>query len=251
MVKLFTTPPVPYPYVLININRPVFSFLRYAEEVLIDSGIEIFRDPNVKDYPRDHERRLIKIYPKVREKVGNKPVYVTVPDYCDDYHPRGLWLSEEYTNIERTVDSVLKYTEKYDWIPWLIPVQGWYKNPESVLRSIKLYREYGIIREYGYFAVGNLCVEPDVRVICRTVSIVRRELPDKKIHVFGLKLAALRKVYRLIDSFDSLAWTRPVSKDLRANWSCKNKEERVRFFSEWLRRYYLIVSNEALDVYLR
>jgi len=250
MVKLFTTPPEPYPYVLINVRRPSFAYLKYAEEVLIDSGVEIFRDPLVKDYPKGWERRVVKTYLKARAIVGRKPVYVTVPDYPDDYHPRSLWLSEELTNIERTVENVLRYTEKYSWIPWLIPVQGWHKKPESVLRSIRLYREYGIIDEFDYFAVGNLCVEPDVAIIYKTVDIVRRELPGKRIHVFGLKLAALRKVHRLIDSFDSTAWTRPVSRKLGANWSCKNKEERVRFFREWLRRYYSIVGSGTLDAYL-
>jgi hypothetical protein len=228
--------------------------LRHAEEVIIDSGVEIFRDPSVKEYPKDHEVRLLRVYMKVKQINQQARIWVTVPDYPDDYHPRSLWLSDEVTNIERTVENVLKYTEQYKSIPWLIPIQGWYRNPKSVLRSIALYREHGILEKYDYYAVGNLCVENDVEVTYRTLRIIREALPDKKVHVFGLHLAALRKVYWFIDSFDSMAWTRPVDSSLNANYSCKTTEERVRFFERWLEKYKRIVDsvvgNHRLDNYL-
>jgi queuine/archaeosine tRNA-ribosyltransferase len=226
--------------------NPSFSFLRYAEEVIIDSGVEIFRNPDVKDYPKDHLSRVIDVYLKVRSVVYPKPIYVVCPDYCDDYHPKSLWISESYTNIERTVENVLKYTERYKWVTWLPVIQGWNKKPDSVLRCIKLYREYGIIDKFDYFAIGNLCVEPDVDIIYRTVKFVRGELSDKKLHVFGLKLNALKKVFSLIDSFDSMAWTRPVDSSLNANYSCKTQEERVRFFERWLQKYSKIVAQQSL-----
>jgi glycosyltransferase involved in cell wall biosynthesis len=250
VVKLFTNPPRPYPYVLINVMRPKFSPLRHAEEAIIDSGVEIFRDPSIRDYPGDHASRLIRVYIKARSIMRNKPIYVTCPDYPDDYHPGSLWISNDYTNIERTVDNVLKYTEKYRNIPWLIPIQGWNKRPESVLRCIKLYKEHGIIDKFDYFAVGNLCVEPDVKVIYETIRLVRGELPDKRVHVFGLKLSALRMVFHMIDSFDTMAWTRPVDSSLRVNHSCKTKEERIRFFERWLEKYGAIIRTETLDAFI-
>jgi len=247
---MFTTPPRPYPYVLINVMHPKFSPLRYAEEVIIDSGVEIFRDLNIRDYPRSHIFRLLRVYAKTKQIVRDKKVWVTVPDYPDDYHPRNLWLSEEYTNIERTVENVLKYTEQYKSIPWLIPIQGWNKNPKSVLRSISLYKEHGILDKYDYYAVGNLCVENDVDIMFKTLKLVREALPDKKIHVFGLRLNALKKVYWLIDSFDTTAWTRPVDKTLKANYSCKTREERIRFFERWLEKYNSIARSVPIDVYI-
>jgi hypothetical protein len=246
MVKLFTTPPKPYPYILINVLHPQYSFLKYAEEVIIDSGVEIFRNPAVKDYPKDHIKKLIEVYLKVRRIVHPKPIYVTCPDYCDDYNPRSLWLSEEVTNIERTVANVLKYTKEYEWIPWLPVIQGWNKQPESVLKCIELYRKHSILDRFNYFAIGNLCVEPDPRIIYKTISLVRKELPDKRLHVFGLKLNALKKVFSLIDSCDTMAWTRPVNSSLKANWSCKTKEERKRFFEKWLARFNSIIAQHTL-----
>jgi hypothetical protein len=244
-LKLFTNPPKPYPYILINVLHPNFTFLKFAEEVIIDSGIEIFRDPNVKDYPKDHINKLLKVYFKVKSIVKNKPIHVVCPDYCDDYHPKALWLNGK-TNIERTVENVLKYTERYDFIPWMPVIQGWNKQPESILRCIKLYREYGIIDKFDYFAIGNLCVEPVVNIIYKTISLARKELPNKKLHVFGLKLNAIRKVFSLIDSCDSMAWTRPVDKSLNANYSCKTTEERIKFFERWINKVNKIVSQKTL-----
>jgi hypothetical protein len=246
LLKLFTNPPRPYPYILINVLKPKFSFLKYAEEVIIDSGIEIFRNPNIKDYPKDHISRLIKVYLKVRSIVHPKPIHVTCPDYCDDYHPKALWISEDYTNIERTIENVLKYTERFDWIPWLPVIQGWNKNPDSVLRCIKLYRQHGLLDKFNYFAVGNLCVEPDVTVICKTIRLVRKALPNHKLHVFGLKLNAIKKTFGLIDSCDTMAWTRPVDSKLNANYSCKSQQERVSFFNRWLEKFNKVVAQKTL-----
>jgi hypothetical protein len=59
---------------------------------------------------------------------------------------------------------------------------------------------------------------------------------DKKIHVFGLKLHSLKYVQNLIDSFDTMAWTRPINKKLGC-WSCKTKEERSKFFEAWFETF--------------
>jgi len=254
LVHVFTLPPSTcvHPYVLINANHPEqgLSYIRkYANkvrEVIIDSGIEIFRDPNVKDYPRGHIWKIVKLHNYIRRLLPNAEVYATVPDYCDDYHPGSLWLSETVTNIERTVNNIVKYTSKLSYVNWLIPIQGWNKQPESVLRSIRMLETCGIIDKYGYFAVGNLCVEPNINIIYQTIRLIRKHLPNKRIHVFGLKLNALKKVKAFIDSFDSTAWTRPVNSRLNANWSCKNKYERELFFHTWMKRVNEILAQKSL-----
>ncbi|MCD6411524.1 MAG: hypothetical protein J7L20_03755 [Thermoplasmata archaeon] len=233
IIKFFTLPPyrISWPYVLIN-ARNYEGGLRYIRKhknavkaVIIDSGIEIFRNPRIKDYPKDWVYRLLMIYKMVKKEVPHAEVRLTCPDYCDDYHPKSLWLSEEITNIERTVENVRKYYFKYDWVNWLIVVQGHYKKPESVKRCLDLYEELGVLEKHDYFAIGNLCVERSDRIVLKTARIVRRRLrKDKKIHVFGMKLGCVRKLQGLINSFDTMAWTRPVSKKkLGVCWSCKNE----------------------------
>ena len=250
-VLFYTLPPsnVNWSYVLINANNPVLGYIRRhghaIKSVIIDSGIEIFRNPATKDYPKGHIYEIIKLYNRVRRILPNAEVYATVPDYCDDYHPGNLWISREITNIERTFQNVVEYTEKFDYVNWLIPIQGWNKQPKSIERCIKLYQGYGILSEFNYFAIGNLCVEPDIKIIYATCHFARKLLPKKKLHVFGLRLRALKLVKSFIDSFDSMAWTRPVSSSL-GNWSCKNLEERKRFFYAWVNRMNEILSQKTL-----
>ncbi|RLI17110.1 hypothetical protein DRO54_11995, partial [Candidatus Bathyarchaeota archaeon] len=86
---------------------------------------------------------------------------------------------------------------------------------------------------------------PDIMIIYDTYRLARKLLPDKKLHVFGLKVRALKLVKGIIDSFDITAWTRPVNSKL-GNWSCKNSEERRRFFKAWISRLNEILSQKTL-----
>jgi len=252
MIRFYTLPPsdVDWPYILINANNPALGYIRKhrkaIKSVIVDSGIEIFRNPEVKDYPKGHIYKIVKLHNYLRRILPNTEIYATIPDYPDDYNPRNLWLSDYETNIERTVQNVIKCTLEFDYVNWLIPIQGWNKQPKSVQECVKLYETYDwILKRYHYFAVGNLCVEPDAKIIYETVKIARELLPDKKLHVFGLKLRALELVKGFIDSFDSTAWTRPVNSKL-GNWSCKNSEERKRFFYAWINRLNEILSQKLL-----
>ena len=254
----FTAPPIPYPYILVNAHNPSAGFhsLRISRKqvrmVILDSGIEIFRDPHVKDYPSNWPARLLKLYGKIKSIAPQAIIYAVAPDYCDDYHPGSLWLSPEQTNIERTVQNAIFYTEKFPHINWILSIQGWYQDPQSPLRCIKLYKEYGLLKDFEYFAIGNLCTELNSVLIKKTINNVAKQLPNKRIHIFGLKLRALPFVQAMIFSFDSFAWTKPVSKrKLQVNWSCKTSEERIRFFKAWLERVNEIKSQCSLLEFVR
>ena len=237
--KFYTLPPIDgWPYVLINVNRPNLSYVRRnwkdVKSVIIDSGVEIFRNPRVKDYPPSWWDRLISIYYEVRPWV--REVWVTVPDYPDDYHPRNLWIGDK-TNIERTIENIIHALDHYPEVNWLIPIQGWNSDPRSLSLSVEYLEALGVIGERNYFAIANLCVESQSDIIVKSVGIVRSLLPSKRLHVFGIKLNALRKVCHLIDSFDSFAWTRPVK---APGHSAKNLVERRQYFYDWLNRFQSI-----------
>lgn len=255
VVEFFTFPPIPYPYILTNIFNPrikmIKKFKNEVKKIIIDAGIEIFRNPNTKDYPPNHIQNVVRIYKQFVNEFPNTIIYAVAPDYCDDYHPKGLWLNEK-TNIERTVENVIQCS-KYTDVNWIIPIQGWNRQPESVLKCIEYYRENGIIDKYDYFAVANLCVERKSKIIYDTVRIVRSQLQtNKRLHVFGLSLRAFKIVQYYIDSFDSFAWTRPVDSSLKANYSCKTTEERKRFFMRWLEKYnlYMNLNQPKIDKWL-
>jgi len=251
MVLFFTLPPwdVAYPYILINNQHPEYG-LRYlktynhikdVKKIIIDSGIVIFMNPQVKDYPggyKEQTRRQVYLYKRIKSLVPHADVYVVIHDYCDGYHPKALWLNERITNIERTIESIMYATEKYPNIPWIIPIQGHYKRPRSVLKSIMYIKEYGILDKYDYYAVANLCVEQKVDIISMTIKYAYYMLgKDKKIHVFGMKIKALKYIKDMIYSFDSMGWTKPVEKELHKRYphSCKTSEQRKIFFLTYLR----------------
>jgi len=252
MVIFFTLPPdtVDYPYVLVNANRPengiryIMNHRKAIKAVIIDSGIEIFRDPNVKDYPGgsfEAIKRQVRLYRRVRAIAPHAEIWVTCPDMCDDYHPKALWLSEDITNIERTVLNVITCIDYFDDVPWLIPVQGWYRNPRSLEISLDYYEQLGILDRFSYLAIANLCVEKSCDIIEKSVKVVwswlrERGYRDKMLHVFGLSLRCVDRVVGMIHSFDSTAWTRPCNTKLHAihPYSAKNQQQRELFFREWL-----------------
>jgi len=270
MIIFYTLPPkeVPYPYILINANNPelgiqyIVRHWRHVKSVIIDSGVEIFRKDGVRDYPggpRAWISRLVRLYNTVRNIVPGAAVYATCPDYPDDYRPGSLWLSDKATNIERTAENVRLCTSQYPNISWLIPIQGHYRNPGSLLRSLDYYWDMGVFEKYSYYAVANLCVEVDTDLIHRSILAVRKRLKELGVldkvmlHIFGLKIAALRRIKHDIHSFDSTAWTRPVDTTVRAirNASAKTQWERVVFFCRYLWRlknlYGVEIPQESLD----
>jgi hypothetical protein len=197
--------------------------LRHAREVIVDSGVEVFR-AGAEDYPKGHLERLVSLYLKAVDAAGRGRVFVTAPDYPDDFSPRALWRDGK-TNVERTVERAVECVEKYPWVEWLVPIQGHHRDPESVLECIDLYRERGV--ELQRVGIANLGDDPST---VRAVRLVRRELPNAVIHVFDLSLPALRKVYSLIDSFDSMAWGKVFTR------LAKSREELRQFFDAWLAR---------------
>jgi len=220
-------------------------FIGFIKSIIIDSGVEIFRKDGIRDYPYGAKawiRRLVNLYRRVRALAPNAEVFVTCGDYPDDYRPRSLWINDKITNIERTAENVRFCVSEFRDVNWLIPIQGWYRNPAGLLLSIEYYHKMGILDRFKYYAIANLCVEPDSDLIHRSVLAVRKALKDLgvlddvKLHVFGLKIQSLKKVKGLIHSFDSTAWTRPVNSEARRirNASAKTLAERILFFCEYI-----------------
>lgn len=241
-MRFYTLPPheVPYPFVLINARNPAINYIinnrRFIRSVIVDSGVEIFRNPNVKDYPRGWFSHLVSLYRRVKVLVPNAEVWVTVPDYPDDYHPKALWVDGK-TNIERTLDNILYALTSYPEVNWLIPIQGHNKQPHSIVKALELYAKHNVPLN-RLLAVANLCVEVSDVIMVETVKLAHNWLIKQgimpKIHVFGPDVGAVKKAKQYIFSFDSTAWTKPR---VSGGWSAKNRRERVWLFITWLHRY--------------
>ena len=255
-LRFYTFPPdsIAYPFVLVNarrIDQQMRYLIRYKRQIkaiIVDSGIEIFRDRSIKEYPLGPEawiRRQARTYYFLKMIMPSKEIYITIPDYCDDYFPKNLWISKEITNIERTLRNIEYAIDNYSDVNWLIPVQGHFKKPNSILRSLKWMEETGILKKFNFFAIANLCTEKERYVMITTLRIARRYLADKKIHVFGLKKNIIEQAYKrgLLDSSDSTAWTRPCGLtqkimrryyNIKKNYSCKTSRERIIYFITWI-----------------
>ncbi len=236
-MRFFTLPPsgVYWPYVLINANRPERG-LRYlrrwgrVEAVIVDSGVEIFRDPSVRDYPPSHLERVAALY-RIASLYARE-VWAVAPDYPDDYHPRSLWVGGK-TNIERTVESVTAAVDSHPEVRWMIPVQGHYMDAESLGRCVELYAEVGILDRFGYFGVANLCTARSAGFVVRAVRYAASLLAGKRLHAFGIPLGAALRLEGVLHSFDSMAWTFPRERGRR---SCGGARERERYFLEFVSR---------------
>ena len=273
MPRFFTLPPmeVPWPYVIINANRPEEG-LRYlarhrhvVEAVIIDSGVEIFRDPSVREYPggaRAWIGRLAGLWKRVKALLPDAEVVVTAPDYPDDYHPRSLWESEERTNVERTLDNVEYALTHHNDVDWLIPVQGHYEDPYSIVVGLAELEAVGALayaerlcRRTSHvpcLAIANLCVSRRCDTIYKTVvhatswlinsPLAPRPRPSRayavRVHVFGPAVNCVREIAHRISSWDSTAWTKPRKPSGSSAW---NGSERVYLFITWIHRYSDII----------
>ena len=162
--------------------------------------------------------------------------------------------------MERTLKVLREVEERYGTEGTMAVIQGkpiWEDPDLSRFRKyVRIYRAEGIFQKYEYIGLGTACTlnnlrlrgireETATRWIRRSVDILRRH--TEKIHVFGLWLRALRTIKDTIHSFDSQAWTRPVTRKLRRNWSAKNTEERELYFQAWIERYLRIVRQKTLS----
>ncbi|MEM4964524.1 MAG: hypothetical protein QXT13_10310 [Pyrobaculum sp.] len=118
--------------------------------------------------------------------------------------PRGLPVKE---GIKKTVEygvEIYALAEKLGAADRIVPVLQGYDDPSQWLESLDLYRSHGIKAEV--WGLGSLCMMSRPKLARRIVETVRRALPGVKLHVFGVDLNVLKRIYCLVDSYDTSAW---------------------------------------------
>lgn len=254
-VKYYTEPPdgIPYPYVIVSMVKPekMLRYIKkhapYIDDIIVDVGIKIFDDPDVREYPGGVGgilKRIVdtthKIYNILEEEGSTARVWTVPPDYCDDKNPRALWIDDNWTNIERTVSNVALAIEKYPELDWIIPVQIHHNNPESVKISISYYKELGIIEEFDRYAIPNPSSNTMNETVVQLTKITRKLLKNKSIHMFGMPANSLRHAWWYVDSFDNLTWYQPVGifKKMGINWKAVVRLEKTANFIAYLDRLF-------------
>jgi hypothetical protein len=121
--------------------------------------------------------------------------------------PRGMSITE---GIRKTVElgvEVVTHAEKLGVLDRAVPVLQGFDDPSQWLESLDLYKEHGVApQRFRIWGVGSICMMRSPLMVERVLSAVRRALGDVKMHVFGISMNALRRVYPLISSYDTSAW---------------------------------------------
>ena len=68
--------------------------------------------------------------------------------------------------------------------------------------------------------------------------------PDTYLHAFGLRAGQISRIAPILDSYDSSAWTFPRTAEVgKGRGSCKNKEERIQYFWEYIFRLPVYINH--------
>jgi tRNA-guanine family transglycosylase len=122
--------------------------------------------------------------------------------------PRGLSVWE---GVRRTVElgvEVIDLAESVGALDRVVPVLQGYSDPSQWLECLDLYRQHGVMpQKFKLWSIGSLCMAKSSKLVEEVVTAVRRALGGEvRIHVFGISMDSLRRVYNLIDSYDTSAW---------------------------------------------
>jgi len=180
--------------------------------LFMDSGAQQFftKFDNKVDYPYSDREYL-----EFALRAGAD--YIATLDLpLDILHPRGLPISE---GIRRTVEhgvELIALAEDLGVIDKIVPVLQGFNDPSQWLECLDLYKSYGIIpQRFRYWGVGSICMMRSPALVYKVLSAIRETMPGVKLHVFGISMNALKKVYHLINSYDTSVWVYHAKMDGR------------------------------------
>lgn len=173
----------------------------------------------------------------------NEPnIFVTMDWMCEPHiiEKTGLSIKD---HLNRTIDAHIKIKEKIDHMniksDFMGTIQGW--KIDDYLKCIDMLKEHGLIEEH--LGIGSICRRNADKEILKIIKTIHGELPNVKLHGFGIKLSLLKSVVanKLLHSCDSMAWSfagRKVKKKpcIDCHSKCKNCANCHIFMSDWLEK---------------
>ena len=219
-LRFYTLPPKGVPHEYIVVNPKSFNQLsqRDFSHAICDSGVHFFyENPTAKDYPAGYLESYLEKARYLASSFGDK-VWVTIPDYPDDYHP-----GQFGDNVQKTLENVERFS-KITGINWMPTIQSSYRSVSSFEYCCKEFQRMG---DFERIAIGTVCKIRDVEFIIRCCRTARKFFPKAWIHAFGPPLNVVPSIRYFVNSFDSAAWTFPRKPHYP---SCKTAEERRKYF---------------------
>jgi len=138
----------------------------------------------------------------------NADLIATLDLPLDILVPRGLNISE---GIKQSVEysmNVIAEAEYRELLHKIVPVLQGFNDPSQWLECLDLYKQHGVTpQKFRVWGIGSLCMTRSSKLTETVVREIKKSLGKNiKIHVFGINLKHLRKVFNIIDSYDTSAW---------------------------------------------
>jgi hypothetical protein len=171
--------------------------------LFLDSGAQQFYSKfGNLDYPYS-PRQYLDLALKIRAD------YVATLDLpLDILTPRGLPAAD---GIKRTVElgvETIALAESMEISGKVVPVLQGFNDASQWLECLDQYKEHGVSpQKFKYWGLGSLCMAKSMKLVEAVIRAVKKALGEGiRIHVFGLSMNSLRRVYGLISSYDTSAW---------------------------------------------
>jgi len=134
----------------------------------------------------------------------------------DILHPRGLPIGE---GIRRTVEhgvELIGLAEDLGVVDKVVPVLQGFNDPTQWLESLDLYKSHGVTpQRFRYWGVGSICMMRSPPLVHKVLSAIRQAMPNVRLHVFGISMNSLKRVYHIINSYDTSVWVYHAKMDGR------------------------------------
>jgi len=263
MMRFYSLPPraVEWPWLIVNPRTYKELYKRKFRHALLDPGVELFKhNPKRTDYPKAFLESWCHKAKQLCEIFKDR-LWVTCPDYPDDYNP-----GQFGDNITKTLSNIDYCLQRWPQVNWLPVIQARYLDLLSFHESCQ--RLHAMIGNFPRVAIGTVCKTQKLSFIVDCVKAARQHFPESHIHAFGLTLTVLpcvsgtiqswdslactmggprtkwRRVRELLDSFDSLAYTFPRKPGLPSSPSTRF---RIQYFHDYVSRITELTGKDPRD----
>lgn len=190
------------------------------ENLIIDSGGYTLM---LREGEHDPPENYLEYISKVDPDWYVLPDYPCEPDILEKYG-RSVEDHQELTSQQHRKTMELADSIGIDAEPVSV-IQGW--TEREYLDHLDRLRESGLLTDY--VGVGSICRRHSRGKIQGILKSIAAEIPDRKIHAFGVKTTILRDagVVEAIDSADSLAYA----------YACQMEQETDQSWTNVARHY--------------